>query len=62
MKERKELMGRRIMSSRIDKQTVYSAAEGPFALIGWIAIALSLLSQIGLVSRKEILNYTAQYA
>ena len=50
------------MSSRIDKQTVYSAAEGPFALIGWIAIALSLLSQIGLVSRKEILNYTAQYA
>ncbi len=41
------------MPPMIDKQTVYSAAEGPFTLIGWIAIALSLLSQRGLVSQKE---------
>lgn len=62
MKESEEAVGRRTIPPMIDKQTVYSAAEGPFALIGWIAIALSLLSQIGLVSRKEIINYTAQYA
>jgi hypothetical protein len=53
MKEREESVGRRRMPPMIDKQTVYSAAEGPFTLIGWIAIALSLLSQRGLVSQKE---------